>query len=168
MTAGVAISVAEYLETSYRPDCDYVDGAVVERNVGEKDHSRLQISLASYLYTREKQWGITAFTEQRVQVKGTRYRVPDLAVITGTVSADTRILRDPPLLCIEILSRDDRMEDVQELIEDYLAFGVRSVWLINPRARRGFVYTSEGMREAKDGVLRVADSPIAVPIAELE
>ena len=32
----------EYLATSYRPDREYVDGAVVERNLGEHDHSRLQ------------------------------------------------------------------------------------------------------------------------------
>jgi Uma2 family endonuclease len=167
MTAGVAISVEQYLNTTYSPDCEYLDGEVVERNVGEKDHSRLQISLGSYLFTREKQWGITALTEQRVQVKATRFRVPDLTVVAGTIPDHVRILNDPPLLCVEILSREDRMEEVLEGIEDYLTFGVPCVWVLNPRNRRGFVYTSEGMREAKDGILRVAGTAIAVPIAEL-
>jgi hypothetical protein len=36
------VSVQEYLKTSYEPDCDYVDGEVQERNVGERDHSILQ------------------------------------------------------------------------------------------------------------------------------
>jgi hypothetical protein len=45
MSAGVAISVEEYLNTTYSPDCDYSDGEVVQRNGGEKDHSRLRISL---------------------------------------------------------------------------------------------------------------------------
>jgi len=31
------VSVREYLTTSYRPDCDYVDGRIEERNVGEYD-----------------------------------------------------------------------------------------------------------------------------------
>ena len=31
----------EYLATSYRPDCDYVDGEIEERNLGEKEHSIL-------------------------------------------------------------------------------------------------------------------------------
>jgi hypothetical protein len=35
MSAAIAISVTEYLNASYRPDCDYVDGELVERNVGE-------------------------------------------------------------------------------------------------------------------------------------
>lgn len=33
------IPVEEYLSTAYRPDCDYVDGEVLERNVGETPHS---------------------------------------------------------------------------------------------------------------------------------
>jgi hypothetical protein len=39
------ISVSEYLHTSYRPDCDYVDGVVEERNLGELDHAALQGAL---------------------------------------------------------------------------------------------------------------------------
>lgn len=34
----VHVSVAEYLASSYRPDCDYVDGVIEERNLGEKEH----------------------------------------------------------------------------------------------------------------------------------
>ena len=37
-----SISVGEYLTTSYRPDCNYVDGVVVGRNAGEYDHAKLQ------------------------------------------------------------------------------------------------------------------------------
>ena len=32
MATRTLVSVEEYLATSYRPDCDYVDGKVVERN----------------------------------------------------------------------------------------------------------------------------------------
>ena len=35
------ISVTDYLATSYSPDCDYVDGRVEERNLGQRDHSNL-------------------------------------------------------------------------------------------------------------------------------
>src|ERR1017187_5183187 len=153
--AAVAVSVEEYLSTVYRPDCDYIDGEVVERNVGEVDHSRLQILMSYYLVGREKAWGVTAFTEVRVEVKPTRFRVPDIAVVTGPVPK-TRILREPPLLCVEILSPENRMVKVQEGVEDYLSFGVPCVWIVNPTTRRGFVCTKDGMVEAKDGILHVA------------
>ena len=35
MKAPVLVPVEEYLRTTYRPDCDYVDGEVLERNVGD-------------------------------------------------------------------------------------------------------------------------------------
>jgi hypothetical protein len=34
MAVGIFVSVEEYLHTSYQPDCDYVDGEVLERNLG--------------------------------------------------------------------------------------------------------------------------------------
>ena len=164
--AAVAVSVEEYLSTAYRPDCDYIEGEIVERNVGEFDHSRLQTLMSYYLVGREKQWGITAVTELRVQVRPTRFRIPDITVIANPVPR-MRILREPPLLCVEILSPEDRMVKVQEGVEDYLSFGVPCVWIVNPVTRRGFVCTADGMVEAKDGVLRVAGTEIAVPLAEL-
>ena len=42
MKAEALVPVEEYLRTSYDPDCDYVDGEVVERNLGERDHSSAQ------------------------------------------------------------------------------------------------------------------------------
>jgi Uma2 family endonuclease len=166
MPAAVSVSVDEYLFSVYRPDCDYIDGEVVERNVGEFDHGRMQTLMSSYLVGRERDWGITAVTELRVQVKPTRFRVPDITVIANPLPR-MRILREPPLLCIEILSPEDRMVKVQEGVEDYLNFGVPCVWIVNPATRRGFVCTPEGMVEAKDGVLRVAGTAIEVPLAEL-
>jgi len=161
------LSVEEYLSTDYRPDCDYIDGEVVERNVGEFDHARMQTLMGSYLVGRESLWGTTTVNAVRVQVKPTRFRVPDIAVVTGPVPK-TRILREPPLLCVEIRSPEDRMVTVQEGVEDYLNFGVPCVWIVNPVTRRGLVCTAEGMVEAKDGVLRVAGTPVEVPLADLD
>ena len=69
--------VSEYLSASYRPDREYLDGTILERNLGELDHSRLQIVLAGYLLNLEGSLGIFALTEQRVQVRPTRFRIPD-------------------------------------------------------------------------------------------
>ena len=82
MSTGTVVTLSEYLATSYRPDCEYLDGELLERNVGEWDHSRLQMLLSRYLCNREKQWGILVVVEQRVQVKATRFRVPDISVLS--------------------------------------------------------------------------------------
>ena len=166
MSTATVVPLREYLETSYRPDCEYLEGELLERNVGEWDHSRLQMLLSRYLSNRETEWGILVVPEQRVQVKPTRFRVPDISVLVGPPPAGP-ILEEPPFLCVEILSPRDRMQEMQERIDDYLNFGVRHVWLIHPRTRRAFVYTSDGVREAKDGVLRTTDPEIRVPLSEL-
>lgn len=161
------VPLSEYLDTSYRPDCDYLDGELLERNVGEWDHSRLQMLLSGYLLNREKEWGITVVPEQRVQVRATRFRVPDILVLAG-VAPGRPIVDQPPFLCIEILSPRDRMAEMQDRIDDYLSFGVSYVWVINPRDRRAFVYTKERVEEVKDGVLRTANPDIRVLLFDLE
>jgi len=166
MPAATAISVSEYLNTSYRPDCDYVDGELVERNVGEWDHSRLQMLLSQFLYNREKQWGIVVVPEQRIQVGPTRFRVPDITVIAG--SPDGQIIRQPPFLCVEILSPRDRLVEMQERVNDYLSFGVKYVWVINPKTRQTYGYTPDGIQESRDGVLTTENPDIRVVLGELE
>jgi Uma2 family endonuclease len=160
------VPLNEYLETSYRPDCEYLEGELLERNVGEWDHSRLQMLLSHYLCNREKQWGILVVPEQRVQVKPRRFRVPDIIVLTGPPTGP--IIVEPPFLCVEILSPSDRMVEMQERIDDYLAFGVSYVWLMNPRTKRAFVYTLQQVHEVKDGILFTDHPEIRVNLAELE
>ncbi|MGH9324177.1 MAG: Uma2 family endonuclease [Vicinamibacteria bacterium] len=165
MERGTLIPVEEYLSTSYRPDREYVDGTLLERNVGEWDHSKLQMLVSAYLYNRRKVLGVHVVPEQRVQVTPTRFRVPDVCVVAGR-EPDEQILTSPPFLCVEILSRDDRMSEMQERINDYLSFGVRYVWVIDPRTKRAHAHTSEGSHEVKDA-LRTENPEILVPLEEL-
>lgn len=165
MASTTLISVEEYLRTSY-PDGDreYIDGVVLERNVGEIDHSDLQTTIAVYLRTHYKRFWTGV--EVRVQVKPTRFRVPDVSLVLGRRPGG-RIITAAPFLVVEVLSPDDRADYMEEKIDDYLAFGVKYVWVVNPRTRRGYVHTSEGSREAKDGVLRTQDPKIELPLAEM-
>lgn len=164
MPATTLISVEEYLSTSYDPDCDYVDGELIERNRGESDHGGLQISIGAWLFARRKALGIHVFTATRTQVARTRFRVPDIAVTTQKVKG--RILREPPFLCIEVLSPEDPVSRMEVKIDDYLKFGVAHVCLIDPRKKLAWSYTAEGRREAAS-VLTTQEPRIELPIAEL-
>jgi len=166
MPAGTLISVNEYLASSYDPDCDYVDGEVLERNLGEYDHAKLQKKLILYFGNRESELDIHVVPEQRVQVSPTRFRVPEVCVVAGKEPSE-QIFTKPPVLCIEILSPHDTMTRMQERIDDYLNFGVPHVWLLDPRTKRAYDYTASGMYECKDGVLRMDNPKIAVPLSEI-
>jgi Uma2 family endonuclease len=78
-----------------------------------------------------------------------------------------QIFTTPPFIAIEILSKDDRMSDMQERIDDYLKFGVPYVWVIDPRAHRAWAYTKDGSHEAKDGILCTENPEIELPLPEI-
>jgi len=166
MGAATLIPVAEYLTTTYDPDREYVDGRIVERNLGEKTHSTIQRNLILFFGTRSKDLGLKVYPEQRVQVSPTRFRIPDVTVVE-TSQYQEEIFTSPPHLCIEILSKGDTMEDMQEKIDDYLRFGVPYIWIINPRLKKGYVVTSSGMVEAASGILETQDPDVSVPLAAL-
>jgi Uma2 family endonuclease len=165
MPATELVPVEEYLSTDYSPDCDFVDGVLEDRNLGEKDHSKLQMALAAWFYARRNELGIQVFPEQRIKVSATRYRVPDLCVTIG--EPDEQIFTTPPFLCIEVLSPEDRLPGVLLKVADFLQLGVPYVWVIDPRKRTGAVYTATEVVSPDDGMLRTRNPDLAVPLSGL-
>jgi Uma2 family endonuclease len=154
-TATQIVELSEYLDTIYHPDCDYIDGELRKRNVGKREHARIQWLLALWLGT--------GGTEQRIQVSRTRVRIADLSVMRPGILPD--ILLDPPLLVIEILSPDDTYSDLQERCQDYRAMGVETVWIIDPKTRSGRMCIGLQWLEAER--LEVPGTPIHVVLADL-
>lgn len=166
MSNATLVTAEEYLAASYRPDCDYIDGVLIQRNVGTKDHSNLQAELLAWFRERRRQLRLKAFPEQRIQVANGRYRIPDVCVIS-LPEPDEQVFTRPPLICIEILSPEDSFPKLQDRIGDYRAMGVPNVWIVDPTARRAWASVREGLLEALDGVLRTADGDVALPLADL-
>jgi Uma2 family endonuclease len=135
------ISPSEYLRTSYRPDCDYVDGVVEERNLGELDHSAVQGALLEWFRSHRAEWGLRAYPELRVQVSATRFRVADICVISTSAPRE-QIIQTPPVAIIEVVSPEDRVSRYLARLEDYRKMGVRTVWVVDPAERRGFDFSS--------------------------
>jgi Uma2 family endonuclease len=152
MSTGTLISVAEYLATAYRPDRDYLEGEVRERNLGEYDHARLQSKLMLYFGNREDQLGVIGIVEQRVQVRPNRFRVPDFCLLRANATPE-QIVRTAPLLAVEVLSPDDRLTEMQDRVDDYIAMGVPVVWVVDPKKRRAWIHTQSGIEEARGGEL---------------
>jgi Uma2 family endonuclease len=157
------IPLSEYLETSYRPDREYVDGELRERNVGKWEHARLMALFAGWLGNHEREWGVIGATAQRVQVSPDRVRVPDLVVLKAGAQPD--VLTDPPLLIIEILSPNDTYSDTQERAQDYRDMGVQTVWIINPKTRTGRMCSGPKWIEARR--LEVSGTSMYVDLDEI-
>jgi Uma2 family endonuclease len=163
MANATRISVTQYLQTSYRPDREYVDGEVRERNVGKWEHARVQWLLAGWFMNHETMWGVIGSTGQRVQITSDRVRIPDLVVVPAGPQPD--VLVEPPLLVIEILSPEDSYSDTQERAEDYLSMGVGTVWIIDPKTRTGWMCNGEVWTAARR--LEVPKTPLFVNLDEI-
>jgi Uma2 family endonuclease len=167
MAVQTTMSVEEYRRASFDgPDRDYVDGEVVERNMGELEHSTLQLELAIRLR------GLTELNldvkpEIRIQTGATRFRVADLAVWRKGQLPATGIPPVPPFLAIEILSPDDRVVRMQGKIQEYLAAGVQCVWVIDPRDRAALVYTQTRPQGDIVDTLETTDPPVSIALGEL-
>src|SRR5579872_3328065 len=108
MSTAALISVEEYLATSYSPDCDYVDGELIERNLGTRDHSTLQGELFAWFRDRRRELRLRAFPEQRIRVSARRFRIPDVCVYTLPIP-DEQVFTQPPYICVEVLSPEDTL-----------------------------------------------------------
>jgi Uma2 family endonuclease len=150
----VPLPVEEYLQTTYHPDREYLDGRLVERNVGEYFHSRLQTLVIALLSSRERQGRFRVFTEQRVRTGPRRYRIPDICVLALPHKV-TPILEKPDL-AIEIVSPDDRFSSVLEKVAEYLQAGIAHVWIADPFQRVVFEADSAGVREAPSHRVRTS------------
>jgi Uma2 family endonuclease len=158
--------VEEYLSTGYDPDCEYDNGVIVERNLGEFEHSFLQILLGTIFTNNMDSWGVFGLTEQRVQIKPRKFLIPDVCVLR-VGSPREKILTHPPLIAIEIMSPEDTIRRTAAKAIEYRAFGVEHVWVIDPTARVAYRGTASGLQLVLSGELSVPGTPILVRIGDL-
>jgi Uma2 family endonuclease len=141
------MSVEEYLRTSFDgPDRDYVDGEVLERNVGGNSHSKVQANLVVLFSGLKGTIQLHLRPEMRLQVRNDRFRVTDFAVYLGQ-EPHQEVPSYPPFLAVEVLSPDDRMVYIVERLKEYRDFGVINVWVVDPWTRRFYSYGSNGLHE---------------------
>jgi Uma2 family endonuclease len=166
MGVATLISVDEYLRTSYHPDCDFIEGAVLERNVGKRRHAYTQAEIAAWFVSRRQALRLQPLTELRMRVAPKRIRIPDV-VVCETPLTEEEVFTSPPYLCIEVMSPDDTIAAMQDSLDEYLHFGVPHIWVIDPWKHRGWNITANGWATATDGIMRTADGRIAMPLVDV-
>jgi Uma2 family endonuclease len=146
MSVKTLISEEEYLRTSFEDRApEYIDGELVERSVPNRSHSRTQTRLAGQFERLRERLPLFACTELRVPVAPTKYRIVDLAVYANQEPAE-ELPKELPLVVVEIVSPDDRHEDVMTRLAEFQAWGVPHVWLVDPGLQRLYVYHNGGLR----------------------
>ncbi len=142
-----------YLGMSFHPDCDFLDGAVLERNGGEHRHALAQSPVTAWFANCNGIPRLEPLTGMRVRVGAARVRISDIVVVESPLPNE-EIFTAPPYLCVEVMSPDDTMADMQDRLDDYVVFGVPNIWVIDPWKHRGWQVTAGGWATATDGMMR--------------
>ncbi len=145
MDAETFSSAADYLRTTF-PDREpeYVRGEIVERGMPDYVHSVIQPRLTYRFMQLALSHPVRVCSELRLQVEAEVYRVADVAIFAPPFPTQP-VPERPPFVVMEIVSKDDRYVDILDKLREYLALGVRHVWLIDPWLRQLHAYSESGL-----------------------
>jgi Uma2 family endonuclease len=155
--------VDEFLERSFDHECELIHGETVPKPFGTIKHSRMEKRLTRLL---ERYFG-----ENRVQFElsvrmGDEVLIPDICVAK---TEDPRMYRDvldePPLLCIEVPSPSQRVEEMLAKCRRYRDFNVPHYWVVDPVSERAWEFHASqgGPREVRDAF----SEPCGLSLAEI-
>ena len=138
------IRAEDYLRMTFEHDAELVHGELVERSMPDEVHSAIQFLILLQFAALAQTFPLYPRPEIRLKVSPHGYRIADVAIFAG--SHPSRVPDTPPLVVIEILSRDDRHLDLMEKLEEYRQWGVPHVWVVDPTTRRFSTYTELGLQ----------------------
>jgi Uma2 family endonuclease len=139
------ITAELYLATHFEREPELVHGELVERPLPNFPHGDLQLDLGSRLRALRHGYPVFTGVEVRIRMAADLIRIPDISMWEGT--EPDPLPTTPPLLVVEVSSPDDRLGAMLQKLEEYRAWGVRHVWLVEPDLRRMHVYDQGSLTE---------------------
>jgi Uma2 family endonuclease len=155
-----------YLNSSYEPDAEYVDGAIEERPMGEYDHSSWQHAIEIWFQQHAHEWGIRVRPELRVQVAKGRFRVPDVTILDRSLPVE-QIITHPPIAVVEILSPEDSLNRMMNKLADYERMGIKTILVLDPNGRH-FRYCRGGLESLPLQPFDLSGSACRFDLTEIE
>jgi Uma2 family endonuclease len=131
MAVATLVPIEAYLSTSWDPDREYVDGRLVERNVGEYNHGFLELIIGMALRAH----GLRTYVESRLQIRPGRFLIPDVMALAPCQKRSGTYQQETPYIVVEIVSPDDRISEMPEKLQDYFEKNVPNVWVVDPRMK---------------------------------
>ncbi len=164
MATKAQITAEQYLHMTFEYDAEYVRGEIVERAMPDRLHSLIQLRILMIIGRLIQSYPLFPYPELRLRLQPHVYRIPDISVFAGE-DPKQNVPSTPPLLVIEILSKDDRHYDLMEKLEEYRVWGVPNIWVVDPHGKRLSLYTASSLQNASS--LALAGYPLELTPAAL-
>ncbi len=118
---------------------ELVDGEIRVSPAGAR-HGRISLRLGAALlaFVRENRLGEVFDSSIGYRLPGGNVRSPDASFVSSKrlPKVPEGFLELAPDLAVEVLSPDDNPRELLDKVGEYLAAGVRIVWVIDPRGAR--------------------------------
>jgi Uma2 family endonuclease len=139
------ITAEEFFEMGDIGRCELIDGEIVRMSPSGAEHGNVAMNLGAILrqFVKANGLGRVFAAETGFKLAPRRVRAPDVAFVRSdrlTGGIPKRFFDGPPDLAVEVVSPSDAWQDVEEKIEDWLARGTRSCWVVDPKRRLVMVY----------------------------
>jgi Uma2 family endonuclease len=129
--------------------CELVDGRIVPMTRTGAEHgaieSRLTADLVNFVRRQRAAWVLSGEAGLYTKHNPDSVRGADIVVVSKARLPNgpgKRFLDVAPELVVEIMSPDDRWQDVRQKISEYFAIGVDRVWIVEPANRSVLVFMS--------------------------
>ncbi len=143
---------------------EWNDGFIEKSDAMKQEEFYIATNLTKFFFQFvEPRIGGTLIQEGETWTSNAKWRKPDLAFYTSDqmLDMDRQINAIPPF-CIEIVSKNDDINDVLDKNLEYFRAGVKVVWWIFPKQKQVHVYNSYSDVTICDGD-SICNAEAAVP-----
>jgi Uma2 family endonuclease len=116
------------------------------------------------LMTLLERQGVEGLSEVTVRLSAIKFLIPD---VIASPAIQGPYPTEPVLLCVEILSPEDRVGTILAKCEQYHAWGVPFCWVIDPEKRTAWQYHSGGEPEHAERGGTLTAGELSVHLEEL-
>jgi Uma2 family endonuclease len=146
------VTAEELLEMGDIGRCELIEGRIVRMSPSGLEQGKVIVKITRLLgdFIEQRRLGIAmgAETGFRLGRNPDTVRVPDFGFIrAGRIPTGTTVsgyFEGAPDLAVEVLSPGDRQSEVLAKVDQWLASGAVSVWVVDPRTRSVMIHRSDG------------------------
>jgi Uma2 family endonuclease len=162
-----SVSVDDYFTGGYETAWEYVDGVLVSRNSGSRDHARMVARLIELLVSQNHR--VTSYAGFVLSTSETKYRVPDVVCYqAGVVPSDDFDEQTAPAAIFEILSKTDPMAEMQQKCSEYRQIGTENIFIIDLINKAVLIPSGPGFKPLEQQLeLEVNGQTIVIPFTDL-
>ena len=145
MATKAEITAEQYLPMTFEHDAEFVHGEIVERDMPDRLHSLMQFLILMEIGRLIRSHPLFPYPELRLRLEARVVRIPDISVFAVQPPQED-VPSSPPLIAIEILSKDERHPNLMQKLEEYRVWGVPNIWVVDPGNKRLAFYNEAGLQ----------------------